>query len=66
MGRQLLQGYLKNHLWGFDLMVLLGKYLSRETFRSFWGIAEKRCYQHLKEFIPEHVLQIAIQVYQEI
>jgi len=30
-------GYLKNHLWGFDLISLLGLYLSRETFRSLWG-----------------------------
>jgi pimeloyl-ACP methyl ester carboxylesterase len=31
-------GYLKNHLWGFELLALLGRYLSRETFRSLWGV----------------------------
>jgi len=31
-------GYLKNHLWGFDLMALLGRYLGRETYRSLWGV----------------------------
>ena len=36
-GSQSIGGYLKNHLWGFDEMALLGKYLSRETFRSMWG-----------------------------
>jgi hypothetical protein len=28
---------LKNHLWGFELMALLGNYLSRATLRSLWG-----------------------------
>lgn len=37
-GSMAIGGYLKNHLWGFDLMALLGKYLSRETFRSLWGV----------------------------
>ena len=36
-GAPAIAGYLKNHLWGFDLMALLGRYLSRETFRSLWG-----------------------------
>lgn len=36
-GSQAIGGYLKNHFWGFDLMVLLGQYLSREAFRSMWG-----------------------------
>jgi len=36
-GSTAMAGYLKNHLWGFELMALLGLYLSRETFRSFWG-----------------------------
>lgn len=30
--------YLKNHLKGFDLMAVLGLYLSRATFRSLWGV----------------------------
>jgi pimeloyl-ACP methyl ester carboxylesterase len=30
-------GYLKNHLWGFELLALLGQYLSRATLRSLWG-----------------------------
>jgi pimeloyl-ACP methyl ester carboxylesterase len=36
-GSQSIGGYLKNHFWGFDLMVVLGAYLSREAFRSMWG-----------------------------
>jgi pimeloyl-ACP methyl ester carboxylesterase len=30
-------GYLKNHLWGFELMALLATLISRETLRSLWG-----------------------------
>lgn len=37
-GAPAIAGYLKNHLWGFDLMALLGLYLSRETYRSLWGV----------------------------
>jgi pimeloyl-ACP methyl ester carboxylesterase len=37
-GATAIAGYLKNHLWGFELMALLGKYLSRETLRSLWGV----------------------------
>lgn len=37
-GSPAIAGYLKNHLWGFDLIALLGKNLSRETFRSLWGV----------------------------
>ncbi|MBT2524974.1 hypothetical protein J7E91_05845 [Streptomyces sp. ISL-99] len=37
-GSPAIGGYLKNHLWGFERMVLLGKLLSRETFRSMWGV----------------------------
>ena len=37
-GAPMLAGYLKNHLWGFDLMAVLGLYLSRETYRSMWGV----------------------------
>ncbi|MCX4672345.1 hypothetical protein OG453_37750 [Streptomyces sp. NBC_01381] len=39
-GAPAVAGYLKNHLWGFHLMALLGRYLSRETFRSLWGVLE--------------------------
>lgn len=37
-GSAAIAGYLKNHLWGFNEMALLGIYLSRETFRSLWGV----------------------------
>lgn len=37
-GAPAIAGYLKNHLWGFSEMALLGMYLSRETFRSLWGV----------------------------
>ncbi len=37
-GSPSIAGYLKNHLWGFELIALLGKYLSRDTFRSLWGV----------------------------
>jgi pimeloyl-ACP methyl ester carboxylesterase len=37
-GATAIAGYLKNHLWGFELMALLGRYLSRETLRSLWGV----------------------------
>ena len=37
-GSPAIAGYLKNHLWGFDLMALLGKYLSHDTYRSLWGV----------------------------
>ena len=37
-GSAAIAGYLKNHLWGFELMSLLGFYLDRETFRSMWGV----------------------------
>lgn len=37
-GSPAIAGYLKNHLWGFDLMSLLGVYLSRSTYRSLWGV----------------------------
>ncbi len=36
-GSQAMGGYLKNHFWGFELMALLGLYLSPEAFRSMWG-----------------------------
>ena len=38
-GSPAIASYLKNHLWGFDKLALLGAfYLSRETFRSMWGV----------------------------
>lgn len=37
-GSPAIAGYLKNHLWGFDLLSLLGLYLDRQTFRSLWGV----------------------------
>jgi pimeloyl-ACP methyl ester carboxylesterase len=37
-GTPAIAGYLKNHLWGFELLAVLGLYLSRETFRSLWGV----------------------------
>jgi pimeloyl-ACP methyl ester carboxylesterase len=36
-GATAIAGYLKNHLWGFELMAVLGNYLSRNTLRSLWG-----------------------------
>lgn len=36
-GSPSIAGYLKNHLWGFDFLVVLGRLLSRRTFRSLWG-----------------------------
>ncbi|MFD3882621.1 alpha/beta fold hydrolase [Streptomyces microflavus] len=37
-GSPAIAGYLKNHLWGYDLLALLGLYLSRDTFRSLTGV----------------------------
>lgn len=37
-GAPVIASYLKKHLWGFELLALLGRYLSRETFRSLWGV----------------------------
>jgi pimeloyl-ACP methyl ester carboxylesterase len=37
-GATAIAGYLKNHLWGFEMLALLGLYLSRDTFRSLWGV----------------------------
>lgn len=37
-GSPSIAGYLKNHLWGFELMSLLGLYLDRATFRTLWGV----------------------------
>lgn len=37
-GSAAIAGYLKNHLWGFELLTLLGRYLTRGTFRSLRGV----------------------------
>jgi pimeloyl-ACP methyl ester carboxylesterase len=37
-GATAIAGYLKNHLWGFELMAVLGAYLTRPTLRSLWGV----------------------------
>jgi hypothetical protein len=37
-GSAAIAGYLKNHLWGFETMALLGLYLSRKTLRSLRGV----------------------------
>jgi pimeloyl-ACP methyl ester carboxylesterase len=37
-GSPAIAGYLKNHLWGFNLLAVLGRYLDRDTFRSLWGV----------------------------
>jgi pimeloyl-ACP methyl ester carboxylesterase len=37
-GSPAIGGYLKNHLWGLELLTLLGTLLSRATFRSLWGV----------------------------
>jgi pimeloyl-ACP methyl ester carboxylesterase len=37
-GSPAIASYLKNHLWGFDLLAILGLYLNRQTFRSLWGV----------------------------
>lgn len=37
-GSAAIAGYLKNHLWGFEALAVLGRYLSRDTFRSLWGV----------------------------
>jgi pimeloyl-ACP methyl ester carboxylesterase len=39
-GSPAIAGYLKNHLWGFNLLAVLGRYLDRTTFRSMWGVLE--------------------------
>ena len=37
-GSTSIAGYLKNHLWGWEQIAVLGAFLSRETFRSLWGV----------------------------
>jgi pimeloyl-ACP methyl ester carboxylesterase len=37
-GSPAIAGYLKNHLWGWEQIAILGMFLSRETFRSLRGV----------------------------
>ena len=37
-GSPAIASYLKNHLWGFPLMTLLGRFVTRPVFRSLWGV----------------------------
>lgn len=37
-GSPSIAGYLKNHLWGWEGLAILGMFLSRETFRSLRGV----------------------------
>lgn len=37
-GSPAIAGYLKNHLWGFDILAVVGTLLSRASFRSLWGV----------------------------
>lgn len=37
-GSPAIASYLKNHLWGWDFRALLGRYISRETFRTLRGV----------------------------
>jgi pimeloyl-ACP methyl ester carboxylesterase len=39
-GAPAIAGYLKNHLWGFEMIAVLGLYLSRATLRSLWGVVD--------------------------
>lgn len=39
-GSPAIAGYLKNHLWGFEALALLGELLPRETLRSMWGVLD--------------------------
>lgn len=37
-GSASIAGYLKNHLWGWEQLAVLGAFLSPATFRSLWGV----------------------------
>lgn len=37
-GSPSIAGYLKNHLWGWEELAILGMFLSRETFRTLRGV----------------------------
>jgi pimeloyl-ACP methyl ester carboxylesterase len=37
-GSPSIAGYLKNHLWGFEQLAVIGAFLSRDTLRTLWGV----------------------------
>jgi hypothetical protein len=37
-GSPSIAGYLKNHLWGWEQLAVLGAFMSRATVRSMWGV----------------------------
>jgi pimeloyl-ACP methyl ester carboxylesterase len=37
-GSPAIGSYLKHHFWGLNLLTVLGRFLSRATFRSLWGV----------------------------
>jgi pimeloyl-ACP methyl ester carboxylesterase len=37
-GSPSIAGYLKNHLWGWEELAIIGMFLDRETFRSLRGV----------------------------
>lgn len=37
-GSPTIAGYLKHHLWGWEQLAALGFFLTREAFRSMWGV----------------------------
>jgi pimeloyl-ACP methyl ester carboxylesterase len=37
-GSASIAGYLKNHLWGWEQLAVIGAFLSRQTLRSLWGV----------------------------
>ncbi|MDR4485534.1 MAG: alpha/beta fold hydrolase [Nitrospirales bacterium] len=37
-GSPSIAGYLKNHLWGWEQLAILGMFLNRETFRTLRGV----------------------------
>jgi hypothetical protein len=39
-GAPAIAGYLKNHLWGWEMLAALAFYLSEKTFRSLWGVLD--------------------------
>ena len=39
-GSPAIASYLKHHFWGFDMLVVLRKFLSRAAFRSLYGVME--------------------------
>jgi pimeloyl-ACP methyl ester carboxylesterase len=41
-GPPVIASYLVEHFWGFNLLALLGRYISRQAFRSMWGVLGRR------------------------